>query len=753
MAKALFLEDLPIIGKYVRDLLANKVDKVEGKNLSTNDYTTEEKTKLETLSSDYDDLTDKPSINGVTLTGNKTTEDLIPIGDGLEFNEDGELEATGGSDVLVIEAVIYNETSELYSIKFGKSLTEIVSDIEGVNGNAIVKIWTTSAKSKCYLSETFNDDGSGNWVTNVRRYSNDIVCRDVLIIGNSSDNRKSVWKYPLQKNLTFDSTPTQNSSNPVTSGGIYNALQNAGGTTDYTDLENQPQINGVTLTGNKTSADLGLMNHYDVDERPTEDSENLISSKAVWEADEEIKDKLQGSKTAGSTDGSPFEIPDYGMTESIAMYFKPTQDLHGYDKPWAGGAGKNKFGLPYKGTSGTNVGITATVNSDSSVRFQGTSQGEYYWSFKIDDVTLQLDAGTYTISSKNDIPQGVTIFIQNSSTYINAFNKSRTLTFSEPTNLICYAYIPQTGNNIDFTAELQLEEGNQATTFEPYSNICPISGQNNATFEWTGKNKIDDEYSEEYTNTVKLGAGTYYYQGFVSDTSNVNTRLQYSKDGTNWNTVGSTPYSDTGISVTGWDGGWSASGTYAATIETTSSLYFRVWKVNEVLENRRLSISDTELTVYARYIYDELPMNFGKTCYGGFCTFDGQVYSTWSYIASYNGETLSGEWVSDRDEYTARTTPTIGAEVAYENTQSTDYFRVTPPANLNLTDDYPIEYNGYMASISYQPKGTVLAEAKKYTNQEIAKLGLPQLPTIDGTYHLECSVSSGIPTITWVSNS
>jgi hypothetical protein len=52
MAKALFLEDLPIIGKYVRDLLANKVDKVEGKNLSTNDYTTEEKTKLETLSRD-----------------------------------------------------------------------------------------------------------------------------------------------------------------------------------------------------------------------------------------------------------------------------------------------------------------------------------------------------------------------------------------------------------------------------------------------------------------------------------------------------------------------------------------------------------------------------------------------------------------------------------------------------------------------------------------------------------------------------
>lgn len=31
-----------------------------------------------------------------------------------------------------------------------------------------------------------------------------------------------------------------------------------GGTKNYNDLENKPQINGVTLTGNKTSADLGI---------------------------------------------------------------------------------------------------------------------------------------------------------------------------------------------------------------------------------------------------------------------------------------------------------------------------------------------------------------------------------------------------------------------------------------------------------------------------------------------------------------
>lgn len=31
-----------------------------------------------------------------------------------------------------------------------------------------------------------------------------------------------------------------------------------GGTSDYEQLSNQPQINGHTLTGNQTSADLGL---------------------------------------------------------------------------------------------------------------------------------------------------------------------------------------------------------------------------------------------------------------------------------------------------------------------------------------------------------------------------------------------------------------------------------------------------------------------------------------------------------------
>lgn len=56
-----------------------------------------------------------------------------------------------------------------------------------------------------------------------------------------------------------------------------------------------------------------------------------------------------------------------------------------------------------------------------------------------------------------------------------------------------------------------------------------------------------------------------------------------------------------------------------------------------------------------------------KTIYGG--TVDavtGVGKKTWGYITSYNGESLPGEWISDRDVYSAGASPTIGAQVAYQ---------------------------------------------------------------------------------------
>ena len=71
-----------------------------------------------------------------------------------------------------------------------------------------------------------------------------------------------------------------------------------------------------------------------------------------------------------------------------------------------------------------------------------------------------------------------------------------------------------------------------------------------------------------------------------------------------------------------------------------------------------------------------------ETIYGG--TVDavtGVGSKTWGYIASYNGESLPGEWISDRDVYAAGTTPTVGAQVAY---------KLAAPEPFQVTGNQPI---------------------------------------------------------------
>lgn len=70
---------------------------------------------------------------------------------------------------------------------------------------------------------------------------------------------------------------------------------------------------------------------------------------------------------------------------------------------------------------------------------------------------------------------------------------------------------------------------------------------------------------------------------------------------------------------------------------------------------------------YEPYQGDAYDIALPETVYGG--TVDavtGVGSKTWGFIASYNGESLPGEWISDRDVYASGTTPTTGAQVAYK---------------------------------------------------------------------------------------
>lgn len=72
-------------------------------------------------------------------------------------------------------------------------------------------------------------------------------------------------------------------------------------------------------------------------------------------------------------------------------------------------------------------------------------------------------------------------------------------------------------------------------------------------------------------------------------------------------------------------------------------------------------------TTYEPYSGNTYTIDLNGTRYGG--TLDvltGVLTVTHANIASYNGETLPGEWISSMDVYAPGTTPTTGAQVVYE---------------------------------------------------------------------------------------
>lgn len=378
---------------------------------------------------------------------------------------------------------------------------------------------------------------------------------------------------------------------------------------------------------------------------------NQLNTTTKRELDAKYLSEVQGSKQITNTSGT-LSIPDYGLTESIEMFFKPSQNLHGYSKPWVGGDGKNLLpmtvsGIKANNSSGTWNGNVYTINNgtfeilvDSAnnvigIKIDGTFSSETtfaisYFTAKAGSVYKMNGA---TVDGKLDTIR----LTYTGYGYVESADSDRVIdrtNESEDWYTVCSIIVANnyTANNIVFYPMIRLGSITDST-FEPYTNICPIIGQDKASLSWN-------------TN-----------QGIA--------------------------------------------------------------------------------------------MNFGTTYYGGVANFEGTLTHDWQRIASYDGETLSGEWLSDRDEYASGTTPTTGAEVVYKTTPST--VRVTRPSSLVLTDEYPITYNGYKLDVTYQPKDTILEESKSYTNQEIAKLGLPQAPISNGTYNLVCTVASGIPTLSWES--
>lgn len=106
------------------------------------------------------------------------------------------------------------------------------------------------------------------------------------------------------------------------------------------------------------------------------------------------------------------------------------------------------------------------------------------------------------------------------------------------------------------------------------------------------------------------------------------------------------------------------------------------------------------------------------TVYGGTLgVTNGVLTVTYGNIASYNGETLPGEWISDRDVYVAGTSPTTGAQVVYELAEPLTY-QLTPAEVTTL-----LGHNSIWCDCNYE--GSLSVGYRADTKLYIEKLTAP----------------------------
>ena len=202
-----------------------------------------------------------------------------------------------------------------------------------------------------------------------------------------------------------------------------------------------------------------------------------------------------------SLTGNPVTISDAAgeKAKCAKATLEPIQDLHGYDHPWAGGAGKNKV----------NGDVLFSDYLISPNKYKATNLNFLALEFYLGDFIGQ----TITVSTNFTTVSGITrVYVQGNvngsnidGTYIAESGISKvTLTPTSADDYVRITYGSYTGNvNVEWE-DFQLELGSIATSWAPYSNICPITGRTQVEIS----NK-DSEDVEQASVIVDLGQTVY----------------------------------------------------------------------------------------------------------------------------------------------------------------------------------------------------------------------------------------------------
>lgn len=172
------------------------------------------------------------------------------------------------------------------------------------------------------------------------------------------------------------------------------------------------------------------------------------------------------------------------MPKLIAS-IEPQQDLHGYDSPWVGGAGKNKA-QPVITTNTTLGGIAFNPIKDNDGNVLGLSVGNGTVNADINQHIAEFycsESGTYKIigaklNGSLSVNKRILLWDNTSrTTTINIIDNNEVSVSLTAEHEYSFAVNIRSSVTVD-ASELRFMicKDSESSTFAPYSNICPIIG-------------------------------------------------------------------------------------------------------------------------------------------------------------------------------------------------------------------------------------------------------------------------------------
>lgn len=203
----------------------------------------------------------------------------------------------------------------------------------------------------------------------------------------------------------------------------------------------------------------------------------------------EMKEWREASLIFGE---AKFETVEEGLLKELVVGVEPVQDLHGYEYPWIGGEGNNLLIPDVKTIS--SYGITYTINNDGEMNINGTTTTLNYPSIygkNSSDISilypllpgLQGGDSIFFKTFGDTLPNGCDIgckFNKSDGTALpNVFPVDDILTIPSNAEYMFVFLRIQANVTLDnITIRPMISKGTNKLPYEPYSNICPISGWN-----------------------------------------------------------------------------------------------------------------------------------------------------------------------------------------------------------------------------------------------------------------------------------